>query len=721
MNTNVSLGKDYGLCRIMKLLKNFGEWWIVSINSKNLPHNVLFIIIVLLIVVVLSCNTSAQSSLTPSWTQTSGPATGTIENPATSTTFFTTSVPGIYTLMLNVTDTTSPNANAGLDIAIDEDVEVNFDASGSTDNVCISEYIWDFDNLDGYQEDATGITPSFTFSTPGVYDVTLTVRDTAGLFATDTLKVIVSDKTPPSQSLWTPAKNATISTNMPIIVFSTDESADCKWSQTDLDYGDMSGDCTGDGTTSQSCATSGLSEGLETVYIACRDTLLNEDTIISNEHIIYTVDTPPAAVTLNEASNVLATSLDVSWTQSIDSDFVSYKIYMSQTSGASESSDLLGTINNTTTLTHSVTGLIESTMYYFKVYVCDATQCVGSNELGVNTGTTISAVTLASNTTWDLSGSPYIIEGNVIVPSGITLTIDSGVTIKYSGAYTIEVSGSIVSNGTADNKISYTSTTGLNSGATAVSFTTSANLSSSSISYSVMELLSLGISIIPNTAGTITFDHMEIRDNAGGPDFSCGALLSSKGSMSGIATFSINNNVFVTNSTFTNNEGAIGACGNDFTIDGNTFTNNNNSMGNAVAISGNGGGSLENSSFTNESIYMTGTSSVSHCSFTSTTGQNTAIIMYSGTVNYSEITGYSTGIYMGGAAIQCMVGSGGECISNNNIYNNSTSNVSIEFTFNTFNVDNNWWGSTTDFQIIGGGTVITDPILTAPEPTAGPQ
>jgi len=101
------------------------------------------------------------------------------------------------------------------------------------------------------------------------------------------------DTTPPVQSAWNPAKSATITTTSPTITFTTDENADCKWSLTDQAYGDMAGDCTGDGTTSQSCATSGLSEGANIVYTACRDTALNADTIATNEHVDCTVDTTP--------------------------------------------------------------------------------------------------------------------------------------------------------------------------------------------------------------------------------------------------------------------------------------------------------------------------------------------------------------------------------------------------------------------------------------------
>ncbi|MCX6814499.1 MAG: hypothetical protein NTY20_02535 [Candidatus Aenigmarchaeota archaeon] len=79
------------------------------------------------------------------------------------------------------------------------------------------------------------------------------------------------DTQPPSQSGWNPAKGSSIPTASPVIIIQTGEDGDCKWSLTDQSYSSMAGDCTGDGGTSHSCSASGLLEGPEIVYIACRD------------------------------------------------------------------------------------------------------------------------------------------------------------------------------------------------------------------------------------------------------------------------------------------------------------------------------------------------------------------------------------------------------------------------------------------------------------------
>ncbi|MDO9184923.1 MAG: T9SS type A sorting domain-containing protein [Bacteroidia bacterium] len=52
-----------------------------------------------------------------------------------------------------------------------------------------------------------------------------------------------------------------------------------------------------------------------------------------------------------------------------------------------------------------------------------------------------------SNTTWNISGSPYNLIGDIGIPLGITLTIQPGVKITYNGDYQIIIQGAIVANG----------------------------------------------------------------------------------------------------------------------------------------------------------------------------------------------------------------------------------------------------------------------------------
>ena len=88
-------------------------------------------------------------------------------------------------------DNTKPVANAGPDQTVTEGTRVTLDASASSDNVGIISYTWTF--TDGATKTFDGISPSYTFSGPGVYTITLSVSDAAGNEATDKVVVTVSD------------------------------------------------------------------------------------------------------------------------------------------------------------------------------------------------------------------------------------------------------------------------------------------------------------------------------------------------------------------------------------------------------------------------------------------------------------------------------------------------------------------------------------------------
>jgi hypothetical protein len=87
-------------------------------------------------------------------------------------------------------DVTIPSADAGSDKKVKEGDEVTFDGSDSSDNVKLFELTWTFE--DGTLQTLTGVNPTYTFSTPGNYLVTLTISDAVGNSNTDTMWVNVS-------------------------------------------------------------------------------------------------------------------------------------------------------------------------------------------------------------------------------------------------------------------------------------------------------------------------------------------------------------------------------------------------------------------------------------------------------------------------------------------------------------------------------------------------
>ncbi|MDD4307348.1 MAG: PKD domain-containing protein [Thermoplasmata archaeon] len=83
-----------------------------------------------------------------------------------------------------------PIADAGPDQSVNESNTVQFDATGSYDNVGIVNYTWSFN--DG-SENVTLFTPwpTYFFRIPGTYPVTLTVRDGVNNIVTDLLFITV--------------------------------------------------------------------------------------------------------------------------------------------------------------------------------------------------------------------------------------------------------------------------------------------------------------------------------------------------------------------------------------------------------------------------------------------------------------------------------------------------------------------------------------------------
>lgn len=66
---------------------------------------------------------------------------------------------------------------------------------------------------------------------------------------------------------------------------------------------------------------------------------------------------------------------------------------------------------------------------------------------------------ISTNTTWTKENSPYIVIGNLLINSGITLTINPGVTIKFDALKSMQIDGTLIAQGTNTDSIRFTSNT----------------------------------------------------------------------------------------------------------------------------------------------------------------------------------------------------------------------------------------------------------------------
>jgi hypothetical protein len=86
-------------------------------------------------------------------------------------------------------------------------------------------------------------------------------------------------------------------------------------------------------------------------------------------------------------------------------------------------------------------------------FVVAALVAVGPSSLArpdlARAATRVPTTTYTSNTTWSLAASPYVLDGNVTVAAGATLTVEPGVIVKANGQLrTLTVKGTLLAVGT---------------------------------------------------------------------------------------------------------------------------------------------------------------------------------------------------------------------------------------------------------------------------------
>ena len=128
--------------------------------------------------------------------------------------------------------------------------------------------------------------------------------------------------------------------------------------------------------------------------------------------------------------------------------------------------------------------------------------------------------------TWTYENSPYYIDGEIEITNGETLTIEPGIDVVFTGHYTLSILGRLLSIGTEDNLITFTSQnpeTGWNG----IYLNANAVIDSSKIEFSIIQFFNtygnMRCPILVNFDSKLLLKNSIIRNNISSSN-SCGII-----------------------------------------------------------------------------------------------------------------------------------------------------------------------------------------------------
>jgi PKD repeat protein len=174
--------------------------------------------------------------------------------------------------------------------------------------------------------------------------------------------------------------------------------------------------------------------------------------------------------------------------------------------------------------------------------------------------------------TWNAAGSPYLIQGNITIPSGSTLTIEPGVQVLFQSWYSLTVNGTLIADGSASAPVLF-SANNSSPGWLGIRFINASN--DSSLTYAIVEKGHASGADPLNSGGGIyidgsspTISHSTIRNNS--------ATYSGGGIYLNNSNATLTANTIINNGTFSNGGGLAIWYSNpvltDNIISGNTIT-----------------------------------------------------------------------------------------------------------------------------------------------------
>jgi subtilisin-like proprotein convertase family protein len=287
--------------------------------------------------------------------------------------------------------------------------------------------------------------------------------------------------------------------------------------------------------------------------------------------------------------------------------------------------------------------------------------------------------------TWNISGSPYLVQGSIIVPDGQTLTINPGVQVIFQGNYQLFVQGRILAQGIAGDSITFTANN-VSAGWLGIRFdNTPITNDTSRINYCRI-LYGINLNVLSNGNGGGVYVNNFSKLTIDNSLFqycktSCSGCNGSNGNGAGLYSNSV---LSIRNSSFKNNQATTGGNGGGIwliTGDGSKIINcliKNNSAFKYGGIWSQGT-IIDNCTISYNTtveevggVYIGGINSKltnSTVTYNSAGRYGGGVVCQDGLVNNNTITNNSTGSYGGGI-------SGRGTITNNIISNNTSSGTS---------------------------------------------
>lgn len=321
--------------------------------------------------------------------------------------------------------------------------------------------------------------------------------------------------------------------------------------------------------------------------------------------------------------------------------------------------------------------------------------------------------------TFTKANSPYLIQGNLLVANGTTLTIEAGVRVNFNGSYKLLVSGRLLAAGNATDSIFFTAVNAA-TGWQGIRFDNTASTNdSSAISFCSIQYVNVtsvnGGGIFINNFSKIKVSNSNIS-NCSTRD-GCGAAIYMSGSNASIIgnKFSFNHSIagalcifggspLIDQNIITNNDnnfppiigdpgadpdiwgGGISCNSSDATISNNTISNNSSRLygGGIACVQGNV--NILNNNITNNTaeigagIYYTSNGAISENTIANNVSSNTGAGIYytpeSGTVSVNKnIIKNNIAAFSGGG----LTTYGQSTISNNLFSNNSVTNAGAAY------------------------------------------